>query len=178
MAVIQPADIDEEKRHEIIADAVIGGSPGIPGVECIREITPLVMSALQRANNPYITNRKGFEAIGIKFDADGNQVSDAAEFALAIMPKTAEVIVLLSCPREQLKQFAVNPAALQDAALDIMETATMEQMGMATVFVSEQLQRISRARATKSTDDDKPEAQALAQVNGKKKPGRTGSHKS
>lgn len=175
MAVINSKDVgSEEARHETIAEAIIDNTPVIPGVVCVRGITPLVMSALQRANNPFITNRKGFEAIGIEFDKKGKQVTDATTFALAIMPKTAEFLILLSCSREELKRFAVNPEALQDAALDIMEVATMEQLGAATVFVSEQLQQIAKARATKSPEDDKPEAAALGENWAKKKPGPTG----
>ena len=177
MAVIQPKDVaaaEDEARQESIANAIIGGSPAIPGVECVRSITPLVMCALQRANNPFITNRKGFEAMGISFDNKGNQLTDAASFALALMPKTAEVMVLLSCTREELKQFAVSPAALEDAALELMDGATMEQLGEATIFVSNQLQLVAKSRAAKSPEDDKPEASALKEHGAKKKPLRTG----
>lgn len=175
MAVIKPQDVaSEEARHETIAEAIIDNTPVIPGVVCVRGVTPLVMAALQRANNPFITNRKGFEAIGIEFDKSGKQVTGAAVFALAIMPKTAEFLILLSCDREALKRFAVNPEALQDVALDLMENATMEQLGAATIFVSEQLQQIAKARATKSPEDDKPGASALEKNGAKKKHVHTG----
>lgn len=179
MAVIQEKDVTaeatEEARHKVIAEAIVGVTPAIPGVDCVREITPLVMTALQRANNPFITNRKGFEAIGIEFDKKGKQVTDPAAFALAIMPKTAEILVLLSCTREELKRFAVNSVALEDAALDLMEGATMQQLGEATIFVTVQLNQISKARAAKSPEEDKPGAASLEEVTGaKKKPGPTG----
>lgn len=175
MAIIPAKDMEaEEARHEVIAEAIVSNIPSLPGVDCVRGITPLVMSALQRANNPFITNRKGFEAIGIEFDAKGKQTTDPASFALALMPKTAEVIVLLKCSREDLKRFAVNPPALEDAAQDFLEGSTMEQLGEAMIFVSNQLQQISKARAAKSPEEEKPEAAALHALDTKKKRVRTG----
>lgn len=175
MALLKPTEMDtEEDRHNIIAEAIIGKTPVIPGVVCVREITPLVMAAMQRANNPFITNRKGFEAIGIEFDSEGKQLTDPASFALAIMPKTAEILILLSCSREDLKRFAVSPLALEDAALDLMDTSTMEDLAAGMLFVSEQLEQISKSRAAKSPEDEKPSASALEENSGKKKRARIG----
>lgn len=174
MAILKPEELggpdNEEARHNTIADAIVGGTPVIPGVACVRDVTPLVMLALLRANNPFITNRKGFEAIGVEFDRSGKQITDPATFAMLIMPKTAEILILLSCSREDLKRFGVDPAALEDAALELMDTSSMEDLAEGMLFVSGKLEQISKSRAAKSPEGEKPGASVLT----KKKRGRTG----
>jgi len=173
MAILNPKDVaTEETREDILAEALVGTIPGMPGVECVRGFSPLVMLALQKANNPFVTNRKGFEAIGIEFDSKGQQLTTPAEFGFAMMPKTAEVLVLFTCSREDLKQFAVSPAALEDAALELLDGLTLEQSAEAMVFIAERMKRIGKAQATKAEDDTKPVASTMPV--GKKKHGPTG----
>lgn len=181
MPVLQPNQLTpEEERHEVIADAILNDAPSIPGFQCVRNITPLVMVALQRSNNPYITGRKGFDAIGIEFDGDGRQLTDAAGFAMAMMPKTAEVLILLSCSREELRCFSRDSAALDNAALDLVEVSTVDALMEATVFVSKQLEALAKSRADQAPEDEKPSAAAIEEggATGSKKLVRTGSRKS
>lgn len=183
MPVLQPNDVAPESdaaRQETIGEALIDNAPKIPGVTAVRHITPLVMSALHRANNPYVTAKRGFDAMGVVFDGKTTSL-DPAGFGIAMMPKTAEVLILLSCDRDTLKKYAVDPAALENAALDLMEDATPELLAEATVFVSEQLITISKSRATKAPEEqESPEAAALKGGGrpGPKKLARTGSRKS
>lgn len=183
MALLKPNDVapeGDESRQEIIAEALTSIAPKIPGVQAVRHITPLVMSALHRANNPYVTAKRGFDAMGIEFDGDKMKL-DPAAFGISMMPKTAEVLVLLSCDRDTLKKYAVDAAALESAALDFMEDSTPEILAEATVFVSQQLMTISKTRSTKAPEDQEaPESAALKGGGrpGPKKPARTGSHKS
>lgn len=182
MAIMNPTEIapasngsavdPEEARQETIAAALVSESPAIPGITAVRHITPLVMVALQKANNPYVTAHRGFEAMGIDVSAEATK-EDPAAFGIAMMPKTAEVLVLLSCDKDRLKRYAVDAAALQNDAMDFMEETTPEVLAEATVFVSEQLMMISKTRANKAPEErDTPEASTLN--GGKKKPVRTG----
>lgn len=176
MALIDPNKIiSEEERHDAIANVLLTDAPVIPGITCVRHITPLVMTALQRANNPYVTGKKGFEAIGIEFDSQGKQLTDLSQFSLAMMPQTAEVLVLLSCSREELKRYTVNPEELESKALDLVEESTLEKMGEATVFIVEQLKAVSLSRSVTSSED-KPLDSAVQKGGGTrpKKLGRTG----
>lgn len=167
------AQVDyDEARQETIAAALVSESPDIPGIKAVRHITPLVMVALQKANNPYVTARRGFEAMGIDFDGETTK-ADPAAFGIAMMPKTAEVLILLQCEKDALKRYAVDSAALQNDAMDFMEETTPEALAEATVFISEQLMTISKTRATKAPEErEAPQAGPL--VSGKKKPARTG----
>ncbi len=174
MSVLKAEQISEEERHEVIAEAVIGKPPVIPGVEIVRGITPLAMIVLQKANNPYITNRKGFAALGVEFDKSGKLISDAAQFGMVMMPKTAEMLAVFSCTREQLKQFASDPAALEDATFELLDTLTTKQLKDATLVISEQLEKLSKSQATQDPDEEKPSAASLETMNGKKKHNRTG----
>lgn len=179
MAVIKPQEIQtEEERHEVIADAFLNDTPSLPGIKCVRDITPLVMVALQRANNPYVTGQKGFDAAGISLESMGKPNTDdqkkaAVAFAVAMMPKTAEVLVLLSCSRDELKQFARSPEALENAALDFVDGSSMEGMAAATTFIAERLQGITKSRVTNSPEEEKPSAGPLEDT-GPKKPAPTG----
>lgn len=178
MALLKAAQIEiseEENRQNTIAGAITNELPIIPGVSAVRHITPLVMAALHRANNPYVTAKRGFDAMGIHFD-EGKTDADPAEFGIAMMPKTAEVLILLSCDREALKKFAVDPAALLDSALDLMEESTPEMLAEATIYISQELMTISKTRTVKAPEDSEaPEAAALSgDASGKKKPARTG----
>lgn len=184
MAILNPKEVaqapngeatdHDESRQEVIAAALVSEAPSIPGIKAVRHITPLVMVALQRANNPYVTARRGFEAMGIDFDGEATK-TDPAAFGIAMMPKTAEVLILLSCDKETLKKYAVGSTTLQSDAMDFMEDTTPEVLAEATVFVSEQLMSISKTRATKAPEErDSPEASTLNGASGKKKHVRTG----
>jgi hypothetical protein len=181
MPILNPNDLaPDESRQEVIAEALTSQTPAVPGIVAVRGITPLVMAALHRANNPYVTGKKGFTAMGIQFE-DGKTDVDAGSFGIAMMSKTAEVLILLSCDRPALKSFAGNPASLEDAALDFMEDTTPEVLAEATVFVSEQLMAISKTRVTQAPDEaETPEAAALKEGGkpGPKKLVPTGSRKS
>lgn len=184
MAILKQADIEpneEQQRQNTIGKAIAGVIPKeVAGIPILRGISPLVMEALRRANNPYITGKKGFEAANISFDPtpDKDEESRGAEFAMAMMGKTAEVLACFSCSREELKEFAFgsDQNALKEAVFDIMENATLEQMAEATVFVSVQLKMASKARADKSPDDTKPKAETIESE--KKRQRHTGSRKS
>lgn len=183
MATIKLEDMSpktcEEERHNIIAESVINKSPAIPGVETVRDITPLVMLALQLANNPYVTGKKGFSAMGIEFDGKNTNL-DHAEFGIRMMPKTAEVLVLFSCDKDKLKQYATNYSSLENDALEFIESSTLESLAEATVYISERIDAMSKSRASKARGDEgTPEAAALREGGkGPKKLARTGSHKS
>jgi hypothetical protein len=157
MPILKLQDLEEE-RHEKIAASMVAGAPIIPTFSPVRNFTPLVVAALQMAQNPYVIGKAGFESIGIKFNAKGKQVTDPTAFAIAMMPKTAEAVVALTCDREQLKAYAVNPAALQSAALDLMEESTMEALAGATVYIAEQLGAISASRANPAPKERKPQS--------------------
>lgn len=174
MAVIKPQEIQtEEERHAVVEESILLDVPSFPGRKCVRDITPLVMTALHRANNPYVTGKKGFASIGVQFGENGEQQTSPLDFAILMMPKTAEVLLLLSCTREELKAFARVPGALEDAALDIVEDSSMDAMAAATVFISERLKAISGSRVAASPDDDKPAASTLEDT-GPKEPAPTG----
>lgn len=177
MPILKQEDIEDsnEQRHAIVEKLFVTKAPSIPGFQCVRHMTPLVMVALQRANNPYLTNRKGFESIGVEFDAEGKQVTDSVQFAIAMMPKTAEVLVLLSCSNDELKSFVSHPDELASSAMDLVDESDMDTMAEATMFVAEQLQAISKSRAAISDSDKKPESKALKEGAGTpKKRHRTG----
>lgn len=183
MAVLNPQEVapeeKEAQREVTIGESLLGNTPDIPGgIKCVREFTPLVMTALQRTNNPYVTGKAGFEAAGISFSEDGN-VKDPSQFAIRMMPYTAEVLICFTCPREDIKRYAVDAPALQSAALEYMENSTIEALAEATVFVSERLGVITKTRAV-SAPDAKPKAAALeGDGNGApKRRVRTGLHKS
>jgi hypothetical protein len=165
----------EETRQATLAEGILAPPHSVPGFVCVRRITPLVMAALQRANNPYITARKGFEAMGVEFDEEGNQLTDAASFGVAMLPKTAEVLLLMSCTREQLKRYAVSPQALESDALDIVEDSTLETLAQATAFITSELQLMAKTQVIPAPEDEKPSAEALkGGAEGSKKPARTG----
>jgi len=183
MATIKPHEIAAEdadaSRENSIAEALVGNAPHIPGVTVVRGITPLVMLALQRVNNPYVTAAKGFAAMGIKFEG-GETDSDPAAFGISMMPKTAEVLILFSCDKADLRRYATAPAALEEAALDFMEDTTPDVLAEATVFISGMLTTLSKSRAEKAPEDtEAPEASTLKEgARGVKKPVPTGLRKS
>lgn len=180
MAIIKEEDIrtEEEQRHDISADAFLTDAPSIPGFACVRHFTPLVMVALHKANNPYITGTKGFEAMGVDIDLlsktgkqdDESAKQAASDFALRMMPKTGEVLVLLTCSREELKQFAKDSDALESAAMDLVEGSTMEALATATMHISQQQQMITKTQAVPSAKDETPDALADKKNGAKKKP--------
>lgn len=161
MAILKPETMSEEERHEIIEDALIGGTAS--PVPCVRDFSPLVIIALRRANNPYMTHRKGFDALGVKFDEDGKQLTDPVEFVMMMMMKTAEVLVLFSCSHEELKEFVKSPEKLENASMDFMgeHLPDIEAASNATIFVTEKMGAMSRSQAAKAKEDDKPEAEPL-----------------
>lgn len=170
--ILKPEQLSEEARHEATEKVMLTPHGELPSFPLVRHITPLVLVALQRANNPYITGRKGFEVIGITFDEDNDlQSTDRMSFAIAIMPKTAEVLLLLSCTREELKRFATHPEELESRAQDIVEESTKEFMAQATVIISEELQAVSGSKA--NIADEKPTVEAI-EVDEKKKQDPTG----
>lgn len=186
MPVLDPSAVAEETREQTIARAITNEVPTVPGITAVRGITPLVMAALQTANNPYVTAKAGFDAMGITFkmvevdvEIEGKEEKQwqsqtdmpAASFGIAMMTKTAEVLVLLAADRDTLKRYAVDRLALADAAMDLMEETTPELLAEATVFISGMLVPISKTRAVKAPEDaGPPEATPTA----KKKPSRTG----
>lgn len=183
MPILKPTDLEpDEGRQQIIAKQIIAGACDLPGA--VRGMAPLVMAALQIANNPYVTGARGFaamkfEEMGIRFEEkDGKQVvNDPAGFGIAMMTKTAEVLILVTCDNEQLKRCAMDATALQDAALDYMTTTTFEELAAATVKVSEMLVSSGKSRVSPE-DKDAPKASPFEESGGKKKRVRTGSRKS
>lgn len=173
MPVLNIQAISEEDHHEAVEQAIICDSSGCP-VPCVRFFAPLVLVTLRRANNPYLTGRRGFDAIGVEFDGD-KQLTPPADFVMMMMVKTAEVITLFSCSQDELKAFALDSAKLESAAMDLMSEKldTMEKISDATIFVSEKMSILSKTQAKKSSEDDKPSAEGLG-TSGKKKRGRTG----
>jgi len=172
MPILNPKDIaTEEEKAQVIAEAVIGKAPdSIADIVFVRDFSPLVMMALQKANNPFATHLKGFREMGIEFDEEGNRLTDAAEFAMLMMPKTAEVLVLWSCSREELKRYAVDPRGLGDAAINLMADVTsIDEMTKAMERVSDQMQKFNGVQVVKSPDDTKPESEALKEGAGKAK---------
>lgn len=180
MAILKTADIqptEEEQRHQVTAGAFLTTAPTIPGFNCIRHFTPLVVTALHNANNPYMTGTKGFEALGIdisklptKEDGEDQKAKQAlSDFALKMMPKTAEVLVLLCCTREELKQFALNPVMLESNALDLMENSSLDALAGATVHIAAQQGMISKSQATKAEGEEKPDAISDKKNGAKKK---------
>ncbi len=184
MPILDPKKIvPEEDRENILGEVLIDSAPEIPGMNCIRGISPLVMTALQRTNNPYVTGKKGFLAAGIDFEEKedkAEQEQAAGEFAMAMMPFTAEVLICWTCSREELKKYARDSKALQSAALDFMEDSTMEKLAEATIYVSRQLAAITKSRAVPAPDQRKPKAEMTGGGSGapKKKHVRTGKPKS
>jgi len=162
MPILNPNSVspEEAQREKTIGQAIVNGAQSVCGLHCVRDITPLVMTVLQRTNNPFVTGKAGFEAAGISFAEDGN-VQDPAQFAMRMMPFTAEVLICFSCSREDLKRYAADSAALQSAALDYMEGSTIEALAEATVFVSERLGVITKSRASPSQESTKPKAAGL-----------------
>lgn len=181
MSVLKPNEIAPEDRENSIAESIIDGIPEVPGVKCVRGMSPLVMTALHRSNNPYVVGRPGFEEMEIEFEDDG-KVRNAAAFGVAMMPKTAAVLVLWSCDREALKRFATAPEALESASLDFMEEFPGGVSGLAeaTIHVSEALQAVQLSKAVAVDDEEKPQASTLNGEGGvgPKKHARTGSRKS
>lgn len=184
MAVIKQVELapeeKEKERENIISESIIGRIPEIPGIKCLRGMSPLVMTALHRSNNPYVVGRPGFEEMGIKFD-EGGKVANFAAFGVAMMPKTSAVLVLWSCDRDALKRFAVDAIALESASLDFMEDFPGGVGGLAeaTIHVSEALRAVQLSKAV-AVEDDKPHASTINGEggDGPKKHARTGSHKS
>lgn len=173
MAILKPEALTEENRHALIEDALVDGGMK-PPVPCVRDFAPLVIIALRRANNPYMTHRKGFDAIGVEFDEHGKQLTDPVEFVFKMMLKTAEVLVLFSCTHEELKEFVRSSDKLEDAAMDFMgkHLPNIEAASQATLFVTKKMEAMSRSQAATDTEDDKPKAETLD--NGKKKRNLTG----
>lgn len=179
---VAPEEEKERQRDNSIANSIIGNdAPDIPGITCLRGMSPLVMTALHRSDNPYVVGKPGFEAAGIKFEPDGS-VKDFAAFGVAMMPKTAAVLVLWTCSREELKRFAMAPEALESASLDYMEEFAGGVAGLAkvTIHVSEALQAVQLSKAVAVDKDEAPKASTLNGEGhtGPKKLARTGSHKS
>lgn len=174
MPILRDEDLTaEEQRHEALDAVFIDNRPTFAGFQTVRHVTPLVMVALRKANNPFVTARKGFEAMGLNLD--GPDKTDSAEFGIAMMPKTAEVLILLSCSREELKRFASNPAALENAALDLVDGSTLEFMAEATGFVSDIIKLVSKAQAVQAPEDEKIESPAAPEGAGNaKKPALIG----
>lgn len=166
MAVMNQFDLEEgdqeRARENSTSDALISEVPQIPGIECVRGISPLVMTALHKANNPYVVGKRGFELLGVKFTEEG-KIEDLAAFGVAMNPKTAEVLVLWTCDRQELKKFAMDSSSLQDAALDYMEDfpGGIEGMAAATEHVTKALQAVQLAKAVASDAEDKPKASTM-----------------
>lgn len=180
MPLLNPSQLSpEEERNEVITDAIIDEAPAIPGFQCVRGLSPLVIVALQRANNPYMTARRGFDAIGIQFDESGKQLTSSAEFGIAMLPKTAEVLVLVSCSRDELKWYSKDPESLESAALDLVDATDMGVLVEATSFVAKLLEATSKSKVDPAPEDEKPSAAAIEEggTNAKKLV-RTGSRKS
>lgn len=180
MALLNTEEIapeGETTRENIIARAIVDSAPSVPGFTCVRGVSPLVMLALQLANNPFVTNRPGFVAAGVRFDTDGKQVSTDAEFGILMMPKTAEMLVLLTCDREQLKKYSASAETLQSAALDFMESSTMEELSTAAMVLGDWLSNVAKTRAVKAPDEDRQKPADMGEATGPKKPARTGSRK-
>jgi len=159
MPILNQESISEERREELVAEALLDETPLPKGIKCIRGTAPLVILALQKANNPYLTGRKGFDAVGIEFAPDGTQLTSNSDFALMMMAKTAEVLILWSCSNQLLKKYAVNPALLEDAALDLLCEATTDQMAEATVHIAKQLELLSKTRAVKDESEEAPKVE-------------------
>lgn len=188
MPVLKPKDLSleetpeekEQRREHNTTTALIAGMPNIPGITCLRAMSPLVMTALHRSSNPYVVGKRGFEKAGIYFNDDGN-VKDFAAFGLAMMPKTAEVLLLWTCDREHLKLFAQFPNDLESAALDYMEEFPGGFAGLAEVtsHVAKAIGDVQLSKAVPSEDDTKPKATGLEGGQpGPKKPAHTGKPKS
>ena len=175
MPVLKQEQLSEEARHDVIGGAIVAGPPSLPGYEIRRDFTPLVVAALQRARNPFIVGREAFISIGIEFDAKGKQLTSPSQFAIAMMPKTAEVLLLLTCEREKLKEYAVNPVLLESDSLDVVEDSTMEAMAQAMIFISDRLKISQVSRAVPDPKDKKPDAAGKGGGSRPKKPVRTGS---
>lgn len=171
MAILKAESMapQEETRESIIERAIISDNSEklVAGVKCIRGVSPLVMVALIRANNPFVTGQKGFDAAGIAFSPTSKTDDEqAAQFGVLLMPKTAEVLACFSCDRQTLRLFSIDSEALKEAALDILEDIeTLEEMAQAMVFVTKELSSVGKSQVVKSSEDEKPEAEAL----GKKK---------
>lgn len=174
MPLLKAEEISEEERHSIIEKAFFPDKSKFP-LPCVRFFAPLVMVALRRANNPYLTGRKGFDALGIEFGEDGKQITPPAEFFMLMMIKTAELLVCFSCTVDELKAFTMSSVILESAAMDLMEEhlGDMDKMASAAEFVSEQMEILVKSQAKKSSKDDKPSAEAIEKT-GKKKHGHTG----
>lgn len=186
MPILKPQDLTpEEERHETIAKQIVGSTCNIAGA--VRGMTPLVMAALQLANNPYVTGLRGFAAMGLEEmgiyfeEIEGKQVvNDPAGFGIVMMQKSAEFLVLVTCENVQLKQFAVDAQELQSASLDYMEVASFEDIAAATVKISELLVNSGKSRVSRAPEDkEAPKAATIGEGgHGPKKRVRTGSRKS
>lgn len=183
MAVLKSEEM-EEVRTESAASAIISDKPEqdfVAGVKLVRRVSPLVLVALEKANNPFITGKAGFEAAGIAFDPKAlaseaedrtdEQKAVAARFAMAIMPKTAEVLACFSCTREELRKFARDPVALEDASFDILENVTSSQdMVEAMLLVTKEMSLFQKVRVSPAPEEQTPESATT----GKKKLDHTG----
>lgn len=170
--VIQPTQIEtpeekEVRREHSISESLIDDIPQVKGITCLRGMSPLVMTALQRSNNPYVTGRPGFEEAGVNIGDDG-KVTDFAAFGIAMMPKTAAVLVLWTCDRPTLKMFATSPEFLENAALDYMEDFPGGIQGLAevTIHVSKALEAIQLSKAVPAEDEDSPKASTIETESG------------
>ena len=152
MAILKLEEL--ETREDALAKAFTSDMPRpLNGIKFVRKISPLVVVALNKANNPYLTGKRGFEALGLTME--GDSVSTPAEIGVAIMPKTAEVIVLLTCGRDDLKRYAEDSKALQSAALDMLEDHDVDFFAKATELISEELGGVSKTQAAEAPEEEK-----------------------
>ncbi len=180
MAILQPnlvAPTEEEQREGSVGQAIFDKKPVIPGVVCVRGLSPLAMHALMRSNNPFVTGKKGFEAAGIAFVGDSDEAADISNFALAMMPYTAAAVVCFTCSEEDLMEYADDPKALKFAAFRFMEHSTNETLAAAMVVISEKAGMLSKSRAVPAPSQTKPEADLGGGNGSPKKRARTGSRK-
>lgn len=162
MPVLNPNEISETERHGEIAGVFTGNLPNIPGFNCVRRFTPLVLVAMQESNNPFATGPQGFEAIGVKLlDGGLPDISNKREFALKMLVPTAAVIVLLTCTRENLKVYAQNKKELQSAAMDLTDDSTLDAITAATVGIMAEMTLMLRATAIIDPAEKEPSAAAL-----------------
>lgn len=180
MAILNQEAISEEEHHEAVEQALLGDRTGCT-VPCVRFFAPLVIVALRKANNPFLTGRRGFEAVGVEYDEKGKQLTPPDQFMFLMLTKVAEVLACFSCSQDELKSFALSSEKLESEAMDLLEreftddhgNMDMGRLDKAISFISKRMAILSNTQAKKSKEDDKPSAEGLAN-NGKKKRGHTG----
>lgn len=152
--------LEEKNREEIIAKAF--DPPGNIGeFVCQRQITPLVMRALQGTNNPIVTGSDGFREMGIPLTENGAPNMDARQLAIAMLLKTAEIVILLTCSREDLKLYACYPDRLIGAAVDEAEKMDFESMEAVATFMTQQLELLGKVQTVPDESDKKPETESI-----------------